>query len=213
MTSAKGIRKERPANELSASNREDSAPNRDDRRILKTKRALADAFKHLLLEKGYDAITIQDIIDRANVGRSTFYAHYESKEQLLIGNINFQEALIQTKPPGNDCPMGINLHYLFHHTKEHLDLYKILSRSSSSDLLVNYFAGVCVTKLLEYHRYDKLKKGRDKMLLHYTAQAASGAIVSMLAAWLADGAAIPAEEMIEKSKKILEMFFPSADLT
>lgn len=183
-------------------------PQKDDRRTLKTKRALAAAFKDLLLEKGYDAITIQDIIDRADVGRSTFYAHYEGKEQLLIGNINFQEALIQTKPSGDDCPMGINLSYLFHHTKEHLDLYKILSRSKGVDLLNNYFTGVCATKLLEYHRYAHLKKGKDKTLLRYTTEAAAGAIVSMLAAWLADGATIPAEEMISKSKNILAMFFP-----
>jgi len=181
---------------------------KDDRRTLKTKRALAAAFKQLLLEKGYDAITIQEIIDKADVGRSTFYAHYESKEQLLIGNINFQEGLVYTKPSDDDCPMGVNLSYLFHHTKDHLDLYRILSRSKRFDLLSNYFAGVCVTRLLEYHKYNKLKKGRDKMLLHYTAQAAAGAIVSMLAAWLADGAIIPAEEMIERSKKALEMFFP-----
>jgi hypothetical protein len=177
-----------------------------DRRMLKTKRALAAAFKDLLLEKGYDAITIRDIIDRADVGRSTFYAHYEGKEQLLIGNINFQEALIQTKPSGEDRPMGINLSYLFHHTKEHLDLYKVLSRSKSVDLLNKYFAGVCVTKLLEYHGYYH-KKGKDKMLFRYTAEAAAGAIVGMLAAWLADGAAIPAEEMITKARKVLELFF------
>ncbi|MBN9382100.1 MAG: TetR/AcrR family transcriptional regulator [Chitinophagaceae bacterium] len=179
-----------------------------DRRTLKTKRALAEAFRQLLLEKGYDAITIQDIIDRADVGRSTFYAHYEGKEQLLIGNINFQEALIITKPSGEDCPMGINLPWLFNHTKEHIDLYRVLSRSKSLDLVSNYFAGVCVTKLLEYHGYARLKKVREKMLLRYTSVAAAGAIVSMLAAWLTDGAAIPAEEMISKSKNILAMFFP-----
>jgi len=179
----------------------------DDRRTLKTKRALAAAFKDLLLEKGYDAITIQDIIDRADVGRSTFYAHYEGKEQLLIGNINFQEALVHTTPSG-DCPMGVNLSYLFHHTKEHLDLYRILSRSKSLDVLNNYFTGVCVTKLLEYHRYSRLKKGKEKMLLHYTARAAAGAIGGMLGAWLADGAIIPAEEMIARARNILEMLFP-----
>jgi hypothetical protein len=104
--------------------------------------------------------------------------------------------------------MGINLSYLFHHTKEHLDLYKILSRGKGVDLLNNYFTGVCATKLLEYHRYAHLKKGKDKTLLRYTTAAAAGAIVSMLAAWLADGATIPAEEMISKSKNILAMFFP-----
>lgn len=54
-----------------------------DRRIQKTKSAIYDAFLTLLAEKGYAQTTVQDIIDLANVGRSTFYAHYESKEILL----------------------------------------------------------------------------------------------------------------------------------
>ena len=54
-----------------------------DRRISKTKKAIYQAFLQLLNAKGYEATTVQDIIDLADVGRSTFYCHYESKELLL----------------------------------------------------------------------------------------------------------------------------------
>ena len=54
-----------------------------DRRISKTKKAIYQAFLQLLNDKGYEATTVQDIIDLADVGRSTFYCHYESKELLL----------------------------------------------------------------------------------------------------------------------------------
>ena len=54
-----------------------------DRRISKTKKAIYQAFLHLLNQKDYEAITVQEIIDLADVGRSTFYSHYESKELLL----------------------------------------------------------------------------------------------------------------------------------
>ena len=54
-----------------------------DRRVSKTKKAIYQAFLQLLNDKGYDATTVQDIIDFADVGRSTFYCHYESKELLL----------------------------------------------------------------------------------------------------------------------------------
>ncbi|HEP1809642.1 TetR/AcrR family transcriptional regulator [Streptococcus suis] len=54
-----------------------------DRRIAKTKRAIFQAFLTLLNDKGYDEMRVQDVIDLADVGRSTFYAHYASKEALL----------------------------------------------------------------------------------------------------------------------------------
>ena len=54
-----------------------------DRRINKTKKAIYQAFLQLLNSKRYETITVQEIIDLADVGRSTFYSHYESKELLL----------------------------------------------------------------------------------------------------------------------------------
>jgi AcrR family transcriptional regulator len=56
-----------------------------DRRSLRTRKALHQALISLILRKGYDAITIQEIIDEADVGRATFYAHYRGKEDLLRG--------------------------------------------------------------------------------------------------------------------------------
>ncbi|HGD1877536.1 TPA: TetR/AcrR family transcriptional regulator, partial [Streptococcus agalactiae] len=51
-----------------------------DRQIQKTKVAIYNAFISLLQENDYSKITVQDVIGLANVGRSTFYSHYESKE-------------------------------------------------------------------------------------------------------------------------------------
>ena len=55
-----------------------------DRRVQRTRKLLQDALIALVLEKGYEAVTIQDIIDRANVGRSTFYAHFLDKQHLFL---------------------------------------------------------------------------------------------------------------------------------
>ncbi len=57
--------------------------NIPDRRVQKTRKLLQDALIELVAEKGYEAITIQELLDRANVGRSTFYAHFQDKDQLL----------------------------------------------------------------------------------------------------------------------------------
>jgi AcrR family transcriptional regulator len=59
--------------------RDETRP-RPDRRVSKTRKALKEALTDLILEKGYEAVTVQDVIDRADVGRSTFYAHFIDKD-------------------------------------------------------------------------------------------------------------------------------------
>ena len=55
-----------------------------DRRVERTRELLQKALMELIAERGYDAITIQDIVDRANIGRTTFYLHYSSKDDLFL---------------------------------------------------------------------------------------------------------------------------------
>lgn len=55
-----------------------------DRRVQRTQQLLQRALTELIRDRGYDAITIQDIVDYANVGRTTFYLHYVSKDDLLM---------------------------------------------------------------------------------------------------------------------------------
>lgn len=57
---------------------------KNDRRIDRTRETLRKALIPLILERGYDAITVQDIADNANVGRATFYLHYRDKDELLL---------------------------------------------------------------------------------------------------------------------------------
>lgn len=177
-------------------------PLKDDRRTQKTKKSLAEALKELIIEKGYDAITIQDIIDRANVGRSTFYGHYESKEQLLIGNINFQDELING--PLNDeknYPKGINLAFLY--KKEYLSLSKAMLGKRSGDILFNHFTEICAHKIMEYNKF-RLLKHKDQNMLRYKAEAAAAGIIRMLFKWLEDGATIPEDKMIGYATQLLE---------
>jgi Transcriptional regulator len=55
-----------------------------DRRIERTRELLQKALMELIAERGYDAITIQDIVDRADLGRTTFYLHFNSKDELFM---------------------------------------------------------------------------------------------------------------------------------
>lgn len=69
---------------------------RPDRRIQKTRTQLYDALAQLVAKHGYDAVTVQDVLDRANIGRSTFYTHFRDKDELLLSGIHhLREVLAQ----------------------------------------------------------------------------------------------------------------------
>ena len=57
---------------------------REDKRVLRTKERLRNALVQLLLEKPYKAISVQNILDSADVSRAAFYAHFQDKNDLLL---------------------------------------------------------------------------------------------------------------------------------
>lgn len=83
-----------------------------DRRIRKTKEALRNAVFSLIVEKGYDAVTVQDILDRANVGRSTFYNHFVDKQDVFRSGFeslcDILQQRVNKKAPGPE-PLSFSL--------------------------------------------------------------------------------------------------------
>src|SRR5258708_5227750 len=59
-----------------------------DRRVQKTRKFLHDALVSLIHEKSYETISVKEILDRANVGRSTFYMHFRDKDELLVSGMH-----------------------------------------------------------------------------------------------------------------------------
>ncbi|MEV4896936.1 TetR/AcrR family transcriptional regulator [Nonomuraea sp. NPDC055795] len=95
-----------------------------DRRVRRTRQAIQGALVELTLEKGYDAVTVTDIIDRADVGRSTFYAHFTDKQDVLFSNL---EALTFLRAePGADGPLFAFSLPMFEHVHEQRRLVKAL---------------------------------------------------------------------------------------
>lgn len=66
--------------------RKRAAPAPRDRRVLRTRYALGQALVELMLERKFDEITVQQVLDRAKVGRATFYAHFKGKRDLLLAD-------------------------------------------------------------------------------------------------------------------------------
>jgi Transcriptional regulator len=108
-----------------------------DRRPARTVSALRTSLIELMLEKHYDSITVQDIIDRANVGRSTFYSHFRDKEDLLVGDWKrFYEMIAEyTNLSGDPSRSVAPIEGLTAHLKDMHALYRALERSGKTDRL------------------------------------------------------------------------------
>lgn len=66
-----------------------------DRRVQRTRRLLHKALMSLILEKKYESITVQEILDRADVGRSTFYMHFQDKDQLFFNGFQYLQSFLE----------------------------------------------------------------------------------------------------------------------
>lgn len=119
-----------------------------DRRQQKTRQAIFQAFSSLLEVKRFETITVQEIIDAANIGRSTFYAHFETKDELLralctdIFHHVFAEQLPQEADhdySAGSTSLELKLAHVLYHLREHkLNLKGILS-SESGELFMSFF--------------------------------------------------------------------------
>lgn len=112
----------------------------DDRRVQRTQKSLRDALIELILEKHYDRITVQDIIDRANVGRSTFYLHFRDKEDLFRSDWQrmLEYFVGQITPENLQAGRIFPIRELFEHLKDFHHLYHALVKSGKIDRLFGY---------------------------------------------------------------------------
>ncbi len=111
-----------------------------DRRAQRTQRALTSSLVDLVKEKRFDDITIQNVIDRADVGRSTFYSHYRDKEDLFLQSWErFLDALAEhidwdQAGTGSFIPVA----HLFMHLQEYNQFYRGLERSRKADAVFKH---------------------------------------------------------------------------
>ncbi|WP_336127823.1 TetR/AcrR family transcriptional regulator [Mesoflavibacter sp. CH_XMU1422-2] len=168
-----------------------------DRRIQKSKKYLSDAFIALILEKGYEAVTVKEIIDRANVGRSTFYAHFESKEQLLfslLGTMN------------EKSKDGIDFEMLFNHCADNFQIAKAMLGKKGGDLIIGHIRDVMSLKIAKDLKRDSSKSKSEQLKIYFTSEALSAALVSYLTNWLDEDMPYSSEEMSAKCNELVEKF-------
>lgn len=173
-----------------------------DRRILRTRRSLHQALLSLIRTKGYDAITIKDIIDEANVGRSTFYAHYTGKEDLFRKGFDHLRALLaahQREASADQENSEVRkLEFslaMFEHALEDKDIYRALVGGRGVTIAVNslreMLSGLVRNELIATQSTEY----RDKVHREITVQYLVGAFMGVLIWWLDSGANVPPKQI------------------
>lgn len=183
-----------------------------DRRQQKTRAAIFSAFGTLLAQKSYSKITVQEIIDTANVGRTTFYAHFETKDDLLkalcenlFGHI-ISSAMDCRHTHGlysdSAAPESVFCHLLQHLQENENNILGLLS-CESSDLFLRYFKdslnGLIQNQFVNQNRKHNLDIPPDFLVNHI-----SGSFVEMVLWWLKDRKRHTPEELDRYFRAVIE---------
>jgi len=109
-----------------------------DRRVQRTQQLLRDCLFALIQERGFERLSVQDIIDRANIGRATFYAHFDNKEDLLFSGFDTLRTALRSRQrlalagkDGGDSRFFAYSHDLLSHVYEHRHLFHAMVGESS----------------------------------------------------------------------------------
>lgn len=192
--------------------------HRTDRRIQRTRQSLRAALLGLIKEKGFDAISIEEITDRANVGRATFYLHYKDKEDLLLEE--FSEMANEKTQVLSEIPFSAwlqpqantatakkehptsPLEIVFEHIYENSELYYILLKSERSGRIVERIRRIATEAIV---KFVETKAQTDpipflfKVPVEFFAAFFSGAMLSTVEWWLE-------EKMRHTPKEIANLF-------
>jgi AcrR family transcriptional regulator len=162
-----------------------------DRRSLRTRHALHHALIDLIMERGYDAISVADIADAANVGRSTFYVHYTDKDDLLRSGIGYLKTMLIDPPAelAGEGPLRFS-RFLTTHLKDQRKLYRALMSSSAGAIVM----GTLRSALCDMLRKD-LRKGPNQPADEKLIQFVVGGYLSLVTWWLDRGAKESADDI------------------
>ncbi len=166
--------------------------DKQDRRSQRTRHLLGEVLVALIREKDYNTITVSDIIERANIGRSTFYAHYRDKDDLFVGELErVIEVLSHRIPNQEEIPFFPSLG-LFRHVGEEYELYKALLWTPGIDLLIKH-----MQKSLSNRIEQGLQKSERKfdIPLPILASFIAGSFLTLLKWWLENKMIYSPEEM------------------
>ena len=166
-----------------------ASSQKTDARVRRTRDALGDALVALMQEKPFDTITVQDVLDRAHVSRSTFYSHYSDKDDLLMSDADdfFERISMAPSEHGDKSERVFPVQEFFTHIAEVQPFYKALVKSGqfqeNMELARGHFARGIERRLSELPRGQSIP-ANERSAIAFTH---AGAVLSLLSWWLDRG--------------------------
>ena len=157
-----------------------------DRRVRRTRRLLQEAMVALVVERPYERITVQDVLDRADVGRSTFYAHFRDKDALFEscfddlrdGLEQELDAMAAGGPPHNPTsPVGV----IFEHAYRHRAVYRAMCGRHGDTVATRYLHRMLVERL-----HAHLAQVGTRLPVDIVAEYHGSALAGVLIRWVRD---------------------------
>ena len=162
---------------------------REDARVRRTRDALGDALVTLMQEKPFDTITVQDVLDRAKVGRSTFYSHYSDKDDLLMSDAEefFEAVSMLLSERGDTSDRVFPVREFFGHITEAKQFVDALVSAGkfndNMELARGMFARGIEKRLSELPRGQAIPESERPVI----AFAHAGALLALLTWWIDRG--------------------------
>jgi AcrR family transcriptional regulator len=166
-------------------------PKRRDRRVERTQQLIRAALVSLIREKGFEGLTVQEIIDRANVGRATFYAHFDNKDDLLASGFEDlrvslkarqQEALSRGRTV-EDRVFGFSRE-VFDHTNQYRDVFRAMVGKRSGAAVERLLHKLVVDLVREDVKVTMALKGAGAVPAEALVQFVAGALFGVLMWWV-----------------------------
>lgn len=175
---------------------------KQDRRVQRTRQQLRAALLSLIQEKGFEALSVQDIIDRANVGRATFYAHFDNKEDLLVSGFDELRAALkerqrQTLSRGKtlDERLLAFSREMFAHAWEYRDIFQAMVGRRSGAVVQSLLLKLMTDLVREDVKTVAPRAGAHSVPTEALVQFISGGLFGMMMWWLGAKMRISAEEL------------------
>jgi AcrR family transcriptional regulator len=180
-----------------------------DRRVQRTRQLLREALMALILEKGYDAVTVQEITDRANLGRATFYLHYKDKDELLFTSLEeVLDDLVEQMQPFSGGKWRISsagpIAVAFRHAAESAQLYRVILNTQGGTNIperIRSYVATYARQLIESHLKET---GFVPMVpVDVLANHLAGSLIALLSWWLENDMPYPPEEMVGMYRRLV----------